>query len=97
MKIMLVEEYNMFNNEIIMSIFLITMVLLYVCLFIVQVRKIIKLKSLRNGYVVGIIVFSCIVFILGIITPISFIYAICLSNFCLALLEILELYKKRSL
>ncbi len=87
----------MFDMDVIMSIFLITMVLVYIVFFVVQIRNIIKFNYLRNIYVIGTVLISFIVFILGIITPISFMYAICLSNICLVLLEIVELYIKRGL
>lgn len=84
----------MFDKDMLMSIFILLSVLVFIVLFIDQIRNILELKLFRNRYIIGTILISCIVLILGIITPFSFIYAISLSDVCLFFLEI-YVYKNK--
>lgn len=63
----------MLEQDTFTSIMLILAVILYIVLFFIQLRNIIKFQQYRNLYIIGGTSFSAGVFILGVATPISFV------------------------
>ncbi len=78
------------NTDTFYSIIFICAFVIYLILAYVQVKRIVRDKNYRRPWIVGIVVLSILVFLLGMITPINIIGTVSSAILLLVLLYLGE-------